>query len=66
MVPTCVSEDTTTFEAKVVPVRDPAGAAIAVLQLKPVPLVHIKALAVVEHDVTFTATFVVPFSDPST
>jgi hypothetical protein len=65
MVPTEVSEEVTTFEARVVPESVPAGATIAVLQLNPVPLVHINALAVVEQDGTDNPLGVVAVKDPS-
>jgi hypothetical protein len=66
IVPTLVNDEAVTAEASVDPVSDPAGAAIAVLQPNPVPLVHIKALAVVEQDGTVCPVGATAVNDPKT
>jgi hypothetical protein len=64
IVPTCVNDEVTTVAFNAVPDNVPAGATIAVLQLNPVPDVHINALAVVEHDGTVSPLGATAVSDP--
>jgi hypothetical protein len=64
-LPKDVSEEAVTPEARVLPVIEAAGAAMAVLQENPVEVVHIKALAVVLQEGTAWPDGVVAVNAPS-